>query len=81
MQAILLRFYRTYFTRERLEDLSTRLLDVAASLHHRGIRGLPRMLVHYADSLRSPGLVPEKHPLLNFLAYRAFMQPPEQANR
>jgi hypothetical protein len=81
MQAILLRFYRTYFTPERLDDLSTRLLDVAAALHHRGARGITRLLVHYADSLRSPALVPEKHPLLNFLAYRAFMQPPEGMNR
>jgi hypothetical protein len=81
MQEILLRFYRTYFTRERLDDLSTRLLDVAAALHHRGMHDLTRLLVHYADSLRSPALAPEKHPLLNFLAYRAFMQPLERTNR
>ena len=81
MQETLLRFYRTYFNRERLEDLSTRLLDVAAAFHYRGRSGFTRLLIDFADSLRSPALIPEKHPLLSYLVYKAFMAPLERNSR
>ena len=81
VQETLLRFYRTYFNRERLDDLSTRLLDVAAALHYRRRSDFARLLIDFADSLRSPALIPEKHPLLSYLVYRSFMEPLERNSR
>lgn len=73
VREIVNRFYKTYFSRERLEDLSNRLLDTALAFHHRGMPDVVRLLADYADSLLSPAMVPDKHPLLNFLVYKAFM--------
>ena len=36
-------------------DLSTRLLDTALALHHRGVEEYTRRLVEYADALVQPG--------------------------
>jgi hypothetical protein len=75
VQEILSRFYRLYFIRERLEDLSTRLLDTALALHRRGMHHYTKLLVDYADSLLQPGPAMERHPLLNFLVYKTFLAP------
>jgi hypothetical protein len=72
---VMQRFYRNYFTRERLADLSLRLLDTALSFHYRGMQEHAKLLVDYAQGLSSPNLVPEKHPLLGYLTYKALMNP------
>ncbi|GEM_PF-1623818 len=70
---VMQRFYRNYFTQERLADLSLRLLDTALAFHHRGMQEYTKLLIDYAESLVSPNLVPDKHPLLGYLSYKAIM--------
>jgi hypothetical protein len=70
---VMQRFYSNYFTHERLEDLSLRLLDTALAFHYRGMKEYTKMLTDYAEGLLSPNLVPEKHPLLGYLTYKAIM--------
>jgi hypothetical protein len=70
---VMKRFYQSYFTPQRLADLSTRLLDTALAFHHRGMHEYTKLLLEYAESLTSPNLAVERHPLLNYLIYRAFM--------
>ena len=73
VREVMERFYRSYFTPERLADLSTRLLDTALAFHHRGMHEYTKLLLEYAEHLTSPGLAKERHPLLNYLTYKAFM--------
>ena len=70
---VMQRFYKNYFTPERLEDLSIRLLDTALAYHYRGMQEYTRLLMDYAEGLLSPNLVPEKHPLLGYLTFKAIM--------
>ncbi len=72
VQEIVKGFNTTYFTPERLDDLATRLLDLALINYYRDQSSQARLLIEYADRLRSPKLVAEQHPLLNYLVYKAF---------
>jgi hypothetical protein len=74
VQEIVKGFYTTYFTSERLDDLCTRLLDLALVNYNRKGGVQARLLIEYADRLRSPKLVAEEHPLLNYLVYKALGQ-------
>jgi hypothetical protein len=74
VQEIVKGFYTTYFTSERLDDLSTRLLDLALVNCYREGSTQARLLIEYADRLRSPKLVAEEHPLLKYLVYKALGQ-------
>jgi hypothetical protein len=72
-RSVMQRFYKSYFTAERLEDLSLRLLDTALSFYYRDMKEYAQLLVEYAASLLSPNLAAEKHPLLGYLTYKAIM--------
>jgi hypothetical protein len=73
VHSVMQRFYRSYFTPERLEDLSLRLLDTALSFQCRGMKEYALLLIEYAERLLSPNLTAEKHPLLGYLTYKAIM--------
>jgi len=70
---VMQRFYRNYFTPERLADLSLRLLDTALAFQYRGMQEYTRLLIDYSEGLLSPNLVPDKHPLLGYLTYKAIV--------
>lgn len=73
VREVMQRFYRNYFTAERLADLSLRLLDTALAFHYRGVQEYTKLLIDYAENLLSPNLVPEQHPLLGYLIYKTLM--------
>jgi len=73
VRKVMQRFYRNYFTPERLADLSLRLLDTALAFNDRGMQEYTKLLIDYAENLLSPNLVPDQHPLLNYLMYKTFM--------
>ena len=67
------RFCTVYFTPERREALCERLFDIALFFHHKGEKEYTQILVHYGESLLSRILEIKKHPVVQFLTYRAFL--------
>ena len=67
------RFCTVYFTPERREALCERLFDIALFFHHKGEKEYTQILVHYGESLLSRTLEIKKHPVVQFLTYRAFL--------
>ncbi len=67
-------FYKTYFTEQRCFFYKTVLFDIALSCHYRGLGGHARVLVNMAKDLDLPAVKQKKHPVLNYLMYRAFAQ-------
>ncbi len=67
------RFCTVYFTPERREALCERLFDIALFFHHKGEKEYTRILVHYGESVLNRTFEIKKHPIVQFLTYRAFL--------
>jgi hypothetical protein len=77
VKSIIDRFHRTYFTPRKLEYIRNLLLDLALYFVNQGEREPADVLIRYAEGLRAAGTAGasalSKHPFLQFLVYRAFM--------
>jgi hypothetical protein len=67
------RFCAVYFTQKRREALCERLFDTALYFHHKGEKEYTQILVRYGESLLNRTLEIKKHPVVQFLTYRAFL--------
>jgi len=67
------RFCTVYFTQKRREALCERLFDIALFFHHKGEKEYTQILVHYGESLLNRTFEIKKHPVVQFLTYRAFL--------